>query len=116
MVIGWAEWVRLPELGIEKEARIDTGASLTSIDATILRLVRGRASQTLRVVFAIGDGKGGAVTLEREIVDWVRIKNKGARGSTRRPVVMLKVCLAGKTIEGRVNLAERHGFALSTRS
>jgi len=111
LVIGWAEWVRLPELGIEKEARIDTGASLTSIDATILRVVHGyRSSQALRVVFAIGDGKGGMVTLEREIVDWVRIKNKGARGSTRRPVVLLKVCLAGKMIEGRVNLAERHGF------
>jgi hypothetical protein len=110
-VIGWAERVRLPELGVEYEARIDTGASLTSIDATIVRLVRGHnPAQPHHVLFAIDDGKGGRLMLEREIVDWVRIKNKGARGSTRRPVVMLKVCLAAKTIEGRVNLAERRGF------
>jgi hypothetical protein len=110
-VIGWAERVRLPELGVEDEARIDTGASLTSIDATIVRLVRGHSpAQPHHVLFAIDDGKGGRLMLEREIVDWVRIKNKGARGSTRRPVVMLKVCLAGKTIEGRVSLAERRGF------
>jgi len=110
-VIDWAERVRLPELGVEEEARIDTGASLTSIDATILRVVRAdRSSQPQQVVFTIDDGKGGAVTLRREIVDWVRIKNKGTRGSTRRPVVMLTVCLAGQAIEGRVNLAERNDF------
>jgi hypothetical protein len=105
-VIGWAERVRLPELGVEEEARLDTGASLTSSDATILRVVRGdRSSQPLRVVFAIDCGKGGAVALEREIVDWVRIKNKGARGSTRRPVVTRQIrssrCrLTGATGEG----------------
>jgi hypothetical protein len=110
-VIGWAESVRLPEVGIERTARIDTGADLASLDATIVRIVKGDGpGRPDRVVFTIADGQGGTRTLETAIVDWVAIKNKGAPGSTRRPVVAMTLCLAGRTISGGMSLADRSGF------
>jgi hypothetical protein len=96
---------------IEQRARIDTGAGVASVDATILRIVKGnRSSRPDHVVFSLEDGRGSTKTVEREIVDWVRIKNRGARGSTRRPVVTMTICLAGKIVEDRMNLADRQGF------
>lgn len=110
-VIGSVEKVRLMDVDIEQRARIDTGAGVGSVNATIVRIVRGdRSNRPDRVVFSLEDGKGSTKKLEREIVDWVRIKNKGARGSTRRPVVTMTICLAGKIVEDRMNLADRQGF------
>ncbi len=111
-VIGWAEKVRLTALGIEQAARIDTGASLGAIDAAITRISGSDTPGTPeRVVFSIADGKGGTVVVQRDIVDWIRIKNKGAPGTTRRPVVMMEICLAGKTITERMTLAERRAYS-----
>jgi hypothetical protein len=62
-------------------------------------------------VFAITDGKGGTVVVQRDIVAWIRIKNKGAAGTTRRPVVMMEICLAGKTITERMTLTDRRAFS-----
>ena len=110
-VIGWAEQVRLIEVGIEQKARIDTGAGLAAIDADIIEIRKNaRPSGPDRVIFTIDDGKGGRATLNRDIVDWVKIKNKGTNGSTARPVVIMKLCIAGKTIVDRMTLAQRHDF------
>ncbi|HYN79249.1 MAG TPA: RimK/LysX family protein, partial [Lamprocystis sp. (in: g-proteobacteria)] len=95
-VIGWAENVRLMEVGVEQKARIDTGADLAAIDANIIEIRRGEMpSGTDQIVFSIDDGNGGSATLERDIVDWVKIKNKGTNGSTGRPVVIMRLCIAG---------------------
>jgi hypothetical protein len=111
-VIGWAENVRLTALGIEQSARMDTGASLGAIDATIMKIIGSDAPGTPeRVVFSIADSNGGTVVVQRDIVDWSRIKNKGAAGTTLRPVVMMEICLAGKTITDRMTLAERRAFS-----
>lgn len=111
-VIGEIERVRLMDLDIELNARIDTGAGLTSIDATIIHIMNSdQPSKPDRILFAIEDGVGGTRTLQKDIVDWVRIKNKGAPGSMRRPVVMMTICLGDQAITDRVNLAERKGFS-----
>ncbi|WP_295403866.1 RimK/LysX family protein [uncultured Thiocystis sp.] len=111
-VIGVIETVRLMDIDIELNARIDTGAGLTSMDATIIEIMKSdQPSQPDRIVFMIQDGAGGTRTLEKDIVDWVKIKKKGAPGSMRRPVVIMTICLAHQAIADRVNLAERKGFS-----
>jgi hypothetical protein len=111
-VIGVIETVRLMDLDIDLNARIDTGASLTSMDATIIEIMKSdQPSKPDRVVFSIEDGVGGTRTLKKDIVDWVKIKKKGAPGSMRRPVVIMTICLAHQAIADRVNLAERKGFS-----
>ncbi|MBK1717247.1 hypothetical protein CKO27_06245 [Thiocystis violacea] len=111
-VIGVIETVRVMDLDIELNARIDTGAGLTSMDATIIEIMKSdQPSKPDRIVFTLEDGVGGTRTLEKDIVDWVKIKKKGAPGSMRRPVVIMTICLAHQAIADRVNLAERKGFS-----
>jgi hypothetical protein len=110
-VIGWVENVRLMEAGVEHKARIDTGAGLASVDATIVRIIKSdKPPQPDRVVFNVDDGKGGSKTLEKDIVQWINIKKKGGKGYIPRPVVKMEICIADRKLNARVNLAERHGF------
>jgi len=110
-VIGWVENVKLMDAGVVYKARIDTGAGLASLDAVIEKVIKSeKAGKPDRVVFTIEDGKGGKKTLEKDIVEWVNIKKKGGTGFIPRPVVKMQVCLGGKTLTARMNLAERHGF------
>jgi len=110
-VIGWVENVKLMDAGVVFKARIDTGAGLASLDAVIEKVIKSdKAGKRDRVVFTVEDGKGGKKTLEKDIVEWVNIKKKGGSGFIPRPVVKMQVCLGGKTLTARMNLAERHGF------
>jgi hypothetical protein len=110
-VIGWVENIRLMDVNIVQKARIDTGAGLASIDATIVRIIKSEdPTKPDRVVFTVDDGSRGKKTLEKDIVKWVNIKKKGGTGYTPRPVVKMEICLAGKRLYARVNLADRHGF------
>lgn len=110
-VIGWVENVRLMDVDVVQKARIDTGAGLASIDATIVSITKSdKPSIPDRVVFTVEDGKGKKKTLEKDIVKWINIKKKGSRGKTPRPVVKMEICIAGKKMNARVNLADRHGF------
>lgn len=110
-IIGWVENVRLMDVDVVQKARIDTGAGLASIDATIVRIIKSdRPPRPDRVIFTVEDGKGGVKTLEKDIVKWINIKKKGGKGSIPRPVVKMEICIAGKKLYARVNLAERHGF------
>jgi hypothetical protein len=63
-----------------------------------------------KVKFQIKDDAGNTRVLEKEVVDRQRIKNKGDDGHTKRPVVKMDLCLGGKDIYGRVNLADRSNF------
>jgi hypothetical protein len=110
-VIGWIENIKLMDANIVQKARIDTGAGLASIDATIVRVIKSDdPKKPDRVVFTVEDGKSSKKTLEKDIVKWINIKKKGGKGFTPRPVVKLDICIAGKKLHARVNLADRHGF------
>jgi hypothetical protein len=110
-IIGWVENIKLMEANIVQKARIDTGAGLASIDATVVRIIKSEdPSKPDRVVFTVEDGKRSKKTLEKDIVKWINIKKKGSKGSTPRPVVKMEICIAGKKLYARVNLADRHGF------
>lgn len=109
-VIGWVENVGLEDADIVLKARIDTGAGLASINAKVLEIKRGKEGKSERVVFSVEDKSGKKKTLERNVVKWINIKKKGEAGFIKRPVVKLDVCLGGKKVEARVNLADRGGF------
>ena len=69
-----------------------------------------RGANSERVTFALTDDQGKTKNVERKIVEWTEIKSIATKTSTRRPVVILDVCLGGKRLEGRFNLADRSGF------
>jgi hypothetical protein len=123
-MVGWVEHVHIEAIDTQFEAKLDTGAKTSSIDADVIDIVeytprkagdaaapeKKAASPLGRIIFTIEDETGAPKTLERDIVRWARIKKKGNAGFIRRPVVHMRFCLAGRLIEDEVNLAVRERF------
>lgn len=107
--VGWVEKARIP--GVEKEvkAKLDTGATTTSINAEILEKPNEDSESGGMIKFRFTNGEGIKEVFERPIVRWVRIKSREG-ADIRRPVVRMKLCVAGRWIEEEVNLADRDDF------
>jgi len=108
ILMGWVELVVLGERELRLEAKLDTGADTSSLDATSIRRLRRKSSEERFVEFKVLDPDSG------ELVDWreplVRmavIKRHSGRPQ-RRPVVELEICVG--TISKRVE------FTLVSRS
>lgn len=109
-VIGWLENVGLEDANLVLKARIDTGAGLASLNAQVIKIKRSKDGKKESVVFSVQDARGKKTILERPVEQWVNIKKKGDTGFMKRPVVKLVMCLGGKKVRARVNLADRSGF------
>ena len=109
-IIGRIENVVVDD-SFELKSRIDTGAGVSSLDATIVKIKpAGDKRNKEHVVFQISSETGEVQTIEREIIKWQKIKGKENDVAARRPVVILTVCLGGQKIVGRFNLADRENF------
>lgn len=101
-IIGMSEPVILDPGNIKLLARIDTGASTTSLDAENLQVVNE-------------DGEDWAIfsvhkeLFKHKIVKFVKIKQHDA-DSQRRPVIKLKVTLGNVTQVVNVTLTNRSNF------
>ncbi|MEL6353044.1 MAG: RimK/LysX family protein [Cyanobacteria bacterium J06627_28] len=102
---GWAE--NLVMTGVEQSvpAKLDTGATTTSINAEVLEKPDDDVESGGFVTFNFVDTDGNKTLYERPLSRWVEIKGDG-----RRPVVEMSFCLDGEFIEGEVSLAERDEF------
>lgn len=109
-IVGWVEKAKIP--GVEKEIKVklDTGATTTSLNAEILEQPKEKSELGGNIKFRFLDGEGNKEVFERPIVRWVQIKSREG-ADIRRPVVRMKLCVAGRWIEEEVNLADRdEGF------
>ncbi len=104
VVMGWIERVKVLPHGLLMEAKMDTGAKNTSIDAAdIVEFSRGGKKW---VRFNVSDRKGRTVTFERPVFRIARIRRSEMK-TTSRPVVMLPLCIGSFLQEVEVNLAKR---------
>lgn len=108
-IIGRVEKVYVEDGDIRLVGRVDTGAGVASLNAEIIR-IETDADGVEHVTFQIQDDERSTQLMTRPIVEWQNIKKKNKVGYIRRPVVLMKVCIAGKRIKARVNLAERDHF------
>lgn len=106
-IIGWREYVHIGEANLRLEAKIDTGADITSIHASGIRAIKVKGENWIR--FRLYDIHGHSITLKRKIVRYAKIKQKSAL-STKRPVIKLGICLGNIFQEVEVNLAKRRNF------
>ena len=106
-VLGWVEKVAILDTGLILQAKIDTGADNSSINASNIDYVT-RDGETL-VRFKVKDNTGAIVSMERPLVRVGQIKRKEG-GYIERPVVSLGFCIAGRMIDAEVNLADRDHF------
>ena len=99
IIIGEVEKVTILPWKISLPARIDSGASISSID------VREFFISRKKVKFRLPDRAGGQ-QLELPLLGWRMVKSAGS-GKQRRPVVEMEICLGGKKIKTPVTLSNR---------
>lgn len=97
-VIGAIEHVIIEPYGVKVDARIDTGASTTSLDARNLTVSQDT------VTFNLSPKFGGA-EIRIPVAAWRHVRTAGSR--ERRPVVELELCIDGKRLRVWVNLTDR---------
>ncbi|GGB59486.1 MULTISPECIES: ATP-dependent zinc protease family protein [Henriciella] len=116
-VLGWLEHVRIADLDIELDAKLDTGATTSSIHAEIMSKPKRKdfEDETISrdIVFKVINEDGDERIIETKVIRWAAIKTKKA-GVIYRPVVDLEFCLGGRLIEDEVTLADRAHFNYET--
>ncbi len=108
-VIGWREWVSLPDLGVPAiRAKIDTGARSASLHVFGLEIVERNGVDIARfAVHLESHGRPGpAIVVEAPVVGWRNVRNPGGR-SERRPVIETRVAIGRHRIKSAINLTRR---------
>ncbi len=109
LTTGYLEHVKLLDAGLEYDAKLDTGADTTSINAEIISFDKAADGTLKKVKFKLADKQGNQKTLEKEVVRVATIKGMQGR-QIIRPVVNMQICIEDRLIEGEVNLADRRQF------
>lgn len=107
-VIGWREWVQLPELGVrEIKAKVDTGADNSSLHAFNVRRFQRDGVEYVRFeVHPRRRARKPVVECEAPLLMERKVKNPGGR-SELRPVIRTRMIVAGVELEALVNLTSR---------
>ncbi len=90
--VGWIEKARIPGVETQIKAKLDTGATTTSINAEILEKPDKDSESGGMIKFRFLDGEGNQEVFERPIVRWVSIKSREG-ADLRRPVVRMKLLI-----------------------
>ncbi len=98
ITIGEVEEVVLLPWGVRLPARVDTGASTSSLDARDLKVKDNVAEFNL-------PKKYGGLKLSLPVIEWQHVR--GADFRERRPVVEITLCMGPKLIRTRVTLNDR---------
>ncbi len=108
IIIGWREWLDLPDLGITKiKAKIDTGARSSALHAFHLHPFRDGDRNWLRFqVHPYQKDSHHTVTTTAEILEWRQVKNSGGQ-SQLRPVIRTNVLLGGRQWAIELTLTNR---------
>ncbi len=107
-IIGWREWVGLPDVGIERlKAKIDTGAKSSCLHAIEQHYFQKQDQQWVRFKVAISrNNVSKFIESEAPIVEFRQVKSSNGQ-SAKRPVIVTTVELREKKFEIEVTLADR---------
>ncbi len=116
-VIGWREWVSLPDLAVPAiKAKVDTGARSSSLHAFDLeRFARNGADWVRFTVHPMQRDWRTSIVAEVELLEMRLIRNPGGGGREElRPVVRTTVGLMGRRwpIELTLTRRDRMGFRM----
>lgn len=98
-----AEVILLP-WGIRAQARVDTGAATSSLDARIISVIGRKGARSVRFKLV---GDAGATVVEMPVADVHRVRTADAARPERRPTVDLEMCVAGRRFTVEVTLNDR---------
>ncbi|WP_372864970.1 ATP-dependent zinc protease [Spongiibacter sp.] len=116
-VFGISEYVYIEELGVQYQAKIDTGAESASINAINAKVEKGVGDKPDIVHFDLvlpsGELRSTSLPLEKHIRIIRRAGDidEGDKYYHRRPVLELTLCVGGQSRKVEVNLADRRQFS-----
>lgn len=105
--IGWLEEISIDKDALQLKAKIDTGATTSSINSKIIKKYTRDHESWVR--FRVQNKDGEDIVLDRKILRVVQIKRKLAL-PIKRYVISLGICLGNTYRELEVNLANRENF------
>jgi len=107
-IVGWVERARLLDPDVHLKAKLDTGADTSSLDVQILKKFRKDEKRWVR--FRLIDRETGEEhIIVRERIRTVSIVMHDGERQTR-PVVRMKICIAGRILNTDVSLIDRSEF------
>ena len=114
-VIGWREWVGLPDLGIKAiKAKVDTGARSSALHASKLQEFERDGVQWVRFHVHPEQRKSNtSVEVEAKILDFRSVRSSSGKAEIR-PVIVTNIALFGITWSVELTLASREqmGFRM----
>lgn len=114
-IIGWREWIALPELGIPKiKAKIDTGARSSALHA--FDIYTFEVDGKPRVRFKVHPKQrdtNQTIIAEAELIDERKVRSSSGQAELR-PVILTEVNLMGKIWQIELTLTNRElmGFRM----
>jgi len=107
-VIGWREWVGLPDLGIERiKAKVDTGARSSSLHAFDVQEIEREGEKWVRFkIFPVQRNSDPIVLAEAVVLDYRSVRSSSGKSSLR-PVIKTRIELLGVTWPIELTLANR---------
>ncbi|MFO7724424.1 MAG: RimK/LysX family protein [Oceanipulchritudo sp.] len=107
-VIGWREWVSLPEFGVDWiKAKVDTGARSSALHAFGLRRFQREGLEWVRFqIHPVQRKNVPIVEAEAKILEWRSVRNSSGR-ATIRPVILTNLIVKGRSWPIELTLASR---------
>jgi hypothetical protein len=109
-VVGWVEKVSVHPGGLVLKAKVDSGAQTSSIHCDCQRIIEKDGEKWIN--FTVTNEKGDAITLERKVLRFVKIKRHFGE-KQERAVVKIGICLKNIYKEVEVNVIDRSGLNYS---
>lgn len=110
LVTGYLENVKLADTDFEYDAKLDTGADNTSVNAEIISTEKAEDGTPKTVKFKLTDKTGQQKEFTKNVIRIADIKSKIPGQKIERPVVEMEFCIADRLVSGEVNLADRRQF------
>lgn len=105
IVLGWREWLCLPELGIRAiKAKVDTGARSSALHA--LGIDEFEEAGRPMVRFVIEAEPNLWRRCQAPVIDWREVRDSGGH-RTLRPFIRTPLLLAGQCYPIEINLTPR---------
>ncbi len=107
-IIGWREWVGLPDFGIDKiKVKVDTGARSSSLHAFDLEYFDRKGEKWVRFqVHPVQRKRDKIVEVEAKILEFRSVRSSSGVAS-HRPVIVTNVNLLGQCWPVELTLASR---------
>jgi len=107
-MIGWREWVAIPDLGVHQiKVKVDTGAKTSALHAEDIRIVRKGGKRFVRFkIRPYQQNTNLEVDARAPLVEKRPVRSSTGH-ETIRPVILVPILIAGEMLEIELSLVNR---------